>query len=375
VIKNSNKIVVAMFIAFLLSVNIASGFTTDKSFSEFENRMLSQFPRFTVQNFMSGRYTDKFEEYVTDQFPLRDTWVAIKSDLERLTFKTINNGIFFGEDGYLLEDYKKPGGQLNDNINSINRFASKLPGVLTHFLMVPNSVKIYEDKLPPFASPYDQLVTFEEVSEGLSEDVDFIGVYDTLLGKKDEYIYYRTDHHWTMRGAFYAYETLADHLGIIPYEMDDFDSEIISDSFYGTFYSKANNAHISPDSIEIFKPKFEVHCEVNFLDSGKTSDSLYEYSYLSEKDKYSMFLDGNHSLIKINTDIKNGKKLVVFKDSYSHCFIPFLANHYEEVHVIDLRYYKLNVYEYIKENHINEALFLYNVTTFSDNENIEQLKL
>jgi hypothetical protein len=363
-----------MFIIFLFGINILNIMTPDKEFSEFENRMLSKMPKVNFKNILSGRFTDKFEKYVTDQFVYREFWVSIKSDIERLTLKNENKGIFFGRDGYLLEHYKKPEELLEENINSINTFSDKLPKVSTYLLLVPNSVKIYEDKLPLFAAPYDQLEVINNVKENLNGDIKFADVYNLLQSKKDEYIYFKTDHHWTMRGAYYAYQALAKQLGIESYTMEDFNSEMVTDSFYGTYYSKANNRHIAPDFIEIFKPKFDVEYELNFHDENRVMDSLYETEHLETKDKYSVFLDGNHSLMTIKTNVKNNKKLVILKDSYSHCFIPFLANHYEEIHVIDLRYYKLSIYDYIKEHGIREALFLYNVSTFSSDENIKLLK-
>lgn len=373
--KFSNKIIVAVFLVFLISIGTLSVIIPDKRFSEFENRMLAKPPKFSLKNLISGRFTDKFEEYITDQFPLRDFWVAVKCDIERLSLKTNNNEIYFGKDGYLLEDYKRTNEQLLSNINSINTFSKAVPNIKTYFLLAPNSVKVYEDKLPLFASPYNQLETIEKVEQQLYQNVNFINVYPEMINKKNEYIYFKTDHHWTMRGAYYAYRELSNKLDIKAYSINDFNSEIIDKSFYGTFYSKANNIHISPDSIEIFTPKLDNKYKVEYIDTDKSSDSLYEYNHLDKKDKYSIFLDGNHALMTINTNIKNGKKLVVFKDSYAHSLIPFLANHYEEIHVIDLRYYKLNFYDYIKQNNINEALFLYNINNFSQDESIKLLEL
>ncbi len=372
--KKSNKIIIIMFILFLLSINVLNIITSDRKFSEFENRMLAQFPSFKIKYITSGRFTSKFEEYVTDQFAFRDFWVSIKSDIERVTLKTKNHGIFFGKDGYLLEDYNKPNKCLDENISSINSFSEKLPNVTAYLLIAPNSVKIYEDKLPLFASPYNQLETIQYVKENLDENIDFVEVYDILNSKKDEYIYFKTDHHWTMRGAYYAYQVLSNYLGVESYKTNNFDTDIVSDEFYGTFYSRANNTHIAPDSIEVFYPKSNVKYEVNYFDNNKATDTLYEVKYLDKKDKYSFFLDGNHALMTIKTNVKNNKKIAIFKDSYAHCFIPFLTNHYEEIHVIDLRYYNLSVYEYMEEHDIGEALFLYNVTTFSADENIKKLK-
>lgn len=363
-----------IFVFFLFSISILNLLTSDKEFSESENRRLAQLPELNWRNVKSGRFSRKFETYITDQFVFKEFWVAIKSDMERLTLKSENKGIFFGKDGYLLEHYKKPDERLNENIDSINTFSNKLQDLSIYLLLAPNSVKIYEDKLPLFASPYDQLKTIEQVKENLNQDIEFIDVYDVLKSKKDEHIYFKTDHHWTMRGAYYAYQVLAKHFGIKPLNIRDFHSKIVSNTFYGTFYSKANNRHIDPDAIEIFQPKIDMTYEIFYQDVDKSTDTLYELKHLDTKDKYSVFLDGNHALMTIKTNMKNNKKIAIFKDSYAHCFIPFLANHYEEIHVIDLRYYKLNVYQYIQEHRIKEALFLYNVSTFSTDENITWLK-
>ncbi|GAA0178175.1 DHHW family protein [Clostridium sediminicola] len=373
--KSSNKIIVVLFISFLVIINILNFAIPDRVFSEFENRILAQAPKVNFKNLTSGRYTSKFDEYITDQFPFRDFWVSIKSDMERLTFKTSNNGIYFGDDGYLLEDYKKPNEQLLKNINSIKIFSKAVPEVKTYFLLAPNSVKVYENKLPLFASPYNQSKTIEIVEEQLDQNVNFIDVYPKMIDKKDEYIYFKTDHHWTMRGAYYAYKELCNKIDIKAYSINEFNTKIVDTSFYGTFYSKANNRHILPDSIEIFTPNFENECKVQYRDIEKSSDSLYEYKHLEKKDKYSIFLDGNHALTTINTEIKNEKKIIIFKDSYAHSLIPFLVNHYEEIHIIDLRYYKLNIYDYIQQNNIREALFLYNINYFSEDESIKLLEL
>lgn len=368
--RNSNKVVSVVFILFLIGMNILNILIPNREFSEFENRVLAQFPSFKFKYLTSGRFTSKFEDYVTDQFALRDFWVAVKSDFERVSLKTINNGIYFGEDGYLLEDYSKPNEQLEKNIEAINKFSEKLPDMGVYFFAAPNSVKIYEEKLPLFADPYNQLETIKAIKAGLNQNVNFVDGYDLLRAKKQEYIYFKTDHHWTMRGAYYGYQALAEELGVEPYNIDDFMTEIITDEFYGSFYSKANNIHIEPDSIEIFRPKFDISYEVTYLDEEKSTDSLYEFKYLDKKDKYSLFLDGNHALMTIKTKVNNDKKIIVFKDSYAHTLIPFLANHYEEIHVMDLRYYKLDAYEYMEKNNIDKALFLYNIKTFSTSENI-----
>lgn len=372
-IPNRNRIIMIIFVIFLSVISILNILTPDKEFSESENRRLIKFPELSWKTISSGAFSKKFEEYIKDQFVFKDFWVGIKSDVERLRLNSKNNGIFFGTDGYLFEDYQKPGKVLDNNIASINYFKNKLPNLSVYFLLAPNSIKIYEDKLPLFASSADQLETIKKVKKNIKKEINFVNIYDSLFTKKDEYIYFKTDHHWTMKGAYYAYEKLAEVLGIEPYKLDEFTLKIVSDSFYGTYYSKANNRKIRPDYLEVFVPKFNVNYEVYFSDKNKSSDSLYDEKHLATKDKYAVFLGGNHPLVKIKTSVKNNKKIVIFKDSYAHSFIPFLANHYAEIHILDLRYYKLNVYEYLMKHQIEEALFLFNVQTFSTDNNLRLL--
>ncbi|KYH35335.1 hypothetical protein CLTEP_07390 [Clostridium tepidiprofundi DSM 19306] len=371
--RQSDKIFIIMFITFLFGMSVLNILTPDKVFSESENRVLQQMPKLSIKNVLNGRFMNKFSRYICDQFVFKDFFVSFKSDIERITLKGENNGVYFGRDGYLLEKYKKPSKALDNNINAINDFCNRNTKLSTYFLLVPNSVKIYDDKLPKFAKPYDELNTIKNVKHKLNSDVKFIDVYKTLREHKNEYIYFRTDHHWTMLGAYYAYKQCARYMGFTPNNINDFTFKTVSNKFYGTYYSKANNRHIDSDSIQVAFPKFKANYEIYYRDNDRCTNSLYESKYLNKKDKYSYFLDGNHSLVTIKSNVKNGKKLIIFKDSYSHCFIPFLANNYEEIHIIDLRYYRLNVYDYIKENNINEALFLYNVSTFSSDDSTDVL--
>lgn len=372
--KLNNKVLVILFCVFIFTINILNMLIPDRAFSETENRFLAEVPRFNIKSLLSGEFTSDFETYVSDQFIFKDYWVALKSDVERLSLKKENNGVFFGRDGYLLEDFKEPGERINNNLQQINYFINKLPNISIYLLLVPNSVKIYEDKLPLFAQCYDQLKIIEKAKDSLDEEGIFIDVYENLNNKKDQYIYFKTDHHWTMRGAYYGYKKYCNVIGITPYDFDNYIVEEVDNNFYGTFYSKTSNRYIEADKIELFEPKVNISYEVKYSDKEAVSDTLYELKHLDKRDKYSMFLDGNHPLLKIKSSVNNNKRIVIFKDSYANVFIPFLVNHYEEIHVIDLRYYKLNPYEYIEENNINEALFLYNVSTFSKETNLSWLK-
>lgn len=364
-----NRLLIGIFLSFIGGIGLWNVMAEDVSFSKQENRILSPLPTFTVSSFLSGNYTKNVEEYISDQFVWKKFWTGLKAHTERVTLKQENNGIYFGKSDYLLEDFEKPGEQFQSNLNSIHDFTKQAKGITSYLLLAPTSVEMYKEKLPLYTSSYSEKESIDLAKRQFADSLSFIDVYNALLSKKNEHIFFRTDHHWTMRGAFYAYEVAAKAMGLTPFEMDDFSIDRVSKDFYGTYYSRANLHDIKPDQIEVFHPKFNVTYSVQYED-GERSNTLYDWDYLSGKDQYALFLSGNHSLIKIQSNIQNGRKLTVIKDSYAHSFIPFLANHYEEIHVLDLRYYHMNIHEYLKDNEIKEVLFLYNIANFSKDTNL-----
>lgn len=367
------RVTIFIFLCFISGIGIFNLIAKDQSFSEQENRMLSQFPTLTFERVISGEFTRDFEKYFRDQFVWKSFWTGMKADIESITMKQENNGVFFGSDGYLFDKFDEPGDSIQSNINSIQYFINKTTNMTSYVLVAPTSIDIYPEKLPMFAKSYSQQEIISDMKSQLTGSVKVIDVYDDLLSNKEEAIYFRTDHHWTMRGAYYAYRRTAKDMGLDPYKLEDFKIEQVSNNFYGSLYSKANTRRIKPDIIEVFQSKDQIMYNVQYEDNRRTTN-LFEWDNLNKKDQYTLFLDGNHSLVKIKTSINNGRKLAVIKDSYAHAFIPFLANHFEEIHIIDLRYYHLNVYNYLEDNRIKETLFLYNIPNFTKDSNIVWLK-
>lgn len=366
--KTTDRILVLTFVFLLGGTMLLNLLTPDRVFSLRENRYLAKRPVFNVHNILQGRFSRQFEDYVTDEFALRDQWVLLKGDLELLMLRRGNNGIFFGQDGYLLEDFRRPGPALVRNIDSVNRFAKAFADIKVNLLLAPNSVALYPEKLPLFASVYDQSQVLHQVKQGMTTRIGFIPVLDALRAEKHQYLYFRTDHHWTMRGAYFAYRQLAKALDIQPISHQEFDKEIVAQDFWGTYYSKANNRYLKSDAIEVWLPRNFVQVDVRFNDREGSFSSLYFPEHLDTRDKYAYFLDGNHPLTTITTEAAGGGKLAVFKDSFAHALLPFLAQHYQEIHVIDLRFFDANLEEYLEENGIAEALFLYSISGFaSDN--------
>lgn len=369
----SDKLITILFTLFIGGFFILHLFSDDLAFSEQENRVLTQKPTLTWKDFKSGKYTEEVEHYLSDQFPFKNQLVGVKGKVDRLIGKQENNGVLFGKKGYLLERFTQDDTRFERNINTLNAFASKAPLKKIYALLPPTAIRVYPEYIPNYVSTDSQKETQKEIAEKLSSHIELLPVDEALIRAKDTPIYFKTDHHWTMRGAYIAYQAIAKQMNIQPLSLTDFNVTTVSQSFHGTLYSKATAYDHEPDEIELFIPKEEPTVEVTYED-GTVSHTLFEMSYLDVKDKYSLFLDGNHSLIKIKTDAKSNRKLAIIKDSYAHAFIPFLAQHFAEIHVIDLRYYKASVSSYLAQNEIEEGLFLYNLPNFTNDTSLSILR-
>lgn len=361
-----------LYIVVILASNIV---TADKNFSDSENRTLQQKPKFSMDRLIEGKYTSNYEKYISDQFVGRDFWIGVKSATEKLLGKTENNDVYLGKDGYLFQKFEKPNiKNLENKLNTINNFASNNKNTHVYFMLAPNSTKILEDRLPSYASPADQRDYINQVNHGLGKDIKFVDVFDTMNSNKDKYIYYKTDHHWTTEGAFYAYEDLGEYMGYSPLKKEDFKITKVSDEFYGTLYSRSGFRNIKPDTIEVYTPKEETHYKVWYSDEKKERDSFLHLENANKKDKYTVFFNSNHPLVKIETGINNHKRLLVIKDSYANSLVPFLTNHYSEIYMVDPRYYTDSITDLAKANSVDDILLLYNVNTFSEDASINTIR-
>lgn len=386
-----NRLLTVTLLAFLFTFSLLFVLGPERFYSETENRVLQKKPHFSWANFISGKFSFAAENYLADQFPFRDRWVSTKSASELMLQKKDNNGVYFGRDGYLLQKPEKLDEVLlAENIAAINQFAANLhlagsPHLAgsTHlagnfpariyFLLAPAAVQILGDKLPPFAGADPTTGLYALIKEQLSPGIQFIDPCNALTAHRQEYIYYKTDHHWTSRGAFYAYREAGPVLGFSPLGIDDFSIEEASDCFLGTLHAKSSHCFVSPDAIQIFKPRKDFCCQVEYVNEKITRDSLYAREHLRQKDKYAVFLDGNHALLKVTVQNQTNRKLLLVKDSYANSLVPFLANHYAEIHIIDLRHFNLPLLPYIAQHELQEILFVYNSLSFAGDPAVRKI--
>lgn len=360
------------FFIYIMSFFILQFVIEDIDFSELENRNLSVLPTLSTDKLLDGTFEKAFETYIADQFPLRNQFISVKANAERLLLKKENNGIYLGKAGYLLQDFNEP------NLELAERNAGYISSLTDEFnvymLLAPTATSIFSHRLPLFASPYSELNFMDLVESKLSSHVHTVPVDVLLTAHKNEYIYYKTDHHWTTLGAYYAYTAFCETAGLSPTPLDDFNIETVPDAFYGSLFSRGNFTFIKPDTMQLFYRKNEIPVTVTYHATETVTDTLYAYDYLKKKDKYSVFLDNNHPLITIKTATHNGKKIMIVKDSYANSFVPFLTAHYEEIHILDLRMFTMPVRTYALEHQIDDILILYNVQNFSAEGKLSLLK-
>ena len=363
-----------LFGIFILAVLIINFLVPDRGFSQKENRVLASRPAISVSQLTSGKFADGYETYVNDQFFLRDWWITLRATAQRILGNTEENGVFLGKNGYLMEDFTAPSQErLNRTVNAMTDFAARHSDLSQYALIAPNAVNILSDKLPALAAATDQNPYLDATAVALEKaGVTFVDVRDTLSQHKDDGIYYHTDHHWTTQGAYFAYMQLAKVLGIDSSSIS-YDKLPVSMSFQGTLSAKSGFRSGETDELDVFLPNGDntLSSVVNYVDEQKKSASFYDTSKLNTRDKYALFFGGNHAQIKISTPTESNNTLLVLKDSYANSFVPFLAQHYRKIIMIDPRYYYGDLEQLLQVENVQEVLYLYNANTFFADTSLE----
>lgn len=370
--KVQEKLVGIIFILTLFLFLIINVIVPDREKSVQENRMLATKPKFRLSSLISGDYDEKFEAYMDDQFVGRDMWRKLKVTVDRIGGSRLENGVYIGTNGQLLEQIEVADeNHLAANIKAIKSFSESQSKIPVRMMLVPDAANVLNHSLPSLAKPEDQTQMFSMVRKDLGDSVEWIDVSTELNKHKTEKIYYKTDHHWTTLGAFYAFQAAAPSLGIDGDLSGKYVSYAVSDSFNGMLASKSGVNLGEKEQIDIYVPTEEdTDLIVDYVDEGKRPTSLYDSSKLKEKDQYTVFLGGNSSLLDIRTVSTSTKRLLLVKDSFANSFIPFLTPYYREIVVVDPRYYSGTINDLMDSYRISEVLFLYSGNTFFKDNNI-----
>lgn len=355
-------VVFALFIWGLFAVDMV---LPPRAFSDMENRVLAQSPAFSAKALLSNTYTLKYEEFVNDQFVGRNGWITVKSLSETALGKQENNGIVYGRDHQLFQEAATlDETQLWRNVNFIRQFGEAHPDKEITFTVIPTSYAILEEKLPTGLPVIDQKGIIQGIYRELGDSISICDIVPALWENREDYIYYRNDHHWTTLGAHLAYEEYMAGLGREPIPLDSLEAREVN-GFYGTYFSKAKKWDAVPDVITWY----EVGAQDVTVD-GEQVDGLYNHDMWEQRDKYAAFLHGNNGL---TTFAGRGEgSVLLFKDSYGNSLAPFLAESFAEIHVVDLRYYN-GVARLLAENDYDYIYVLYNFDTLTQDLHLYKL--
>ena len=383
--------------------------------SETEKRELTKFPTFTVESFLSGEFTSQVSLWFADTYPLREGMISANSSLESL-YGINNEQIVLGGDADDIPDgpsdpsdivfnptddgsgEKVSGLYVNGDIayqlysfneqNSrsyvalINDFSSRVAGKAhVYDLIAPLHYQIalsVETAQKYGASDGEKAIDY--MYSLLSDGIISVDALSEMRAHNSEYLYYRTDHHWTARGAYYAFVAFCKAKGIEPTALESYES-LRFDGFLGTLYSEANQPTAmknNPDFVEAFVPMGTNSIKVterggnvtNYQIVNKQTDAWYPAAGA----KYNCFIAGDNPLSEIhNPNISDGSSIVVVKESYGNAFIPFLVDSYEYVYVIDYRYWEGDLADFVIDKGIDDVLFLNVVSNTSTSTRLSEL--
>ena len=362
-----------IFMVLLLGLAGKEALSHQRTYSPVEKRELQTRPEISITKVLDGRFQKKYESYLRDQFPGRDHWVSFQTDMELFMGKNEIHNVYIGKNHYLLEHYTEKEfnpQQIKKNLQALEKFVGKTKqNADVHVMMVPTKSWVLREKLPAFAPHYKEQKFYDALQQKLEKEDVLISVEPVLDAHKEEEIYYRTDHHWTTLGAWYAYEQYTKAVGgDLQRAQGKKKFRCISKDFYGTTYAKINYAR-QADKIEIYEPADKLRVVYNM--GEKKTKTLYDFSFLKTADQYSVFTGGNQAVLEITGGIKNGKTLLLIKDSFANSILPFLAEDYEKLVVVDLRQLNVSGDRLLEMFSPTDILILYNSAQFAQDKEFE----
>ncbi|MCD8116325.1 MAG: hypothetical protein LUE21_04300 [Oscillospiraceae bacterium] len=363
--KRRLSLAAILFCAALAAGLLGLIFVPKQDYSALEKRYLAKDPVLTAETLFDGSFGDDFEEYLSDHFAGRSFFVGCYSYYSLLLGNNGANGVYCGQDGYLINEPVSPEDSiLTRNMAALTALAENT-GLPTTLIAVPSTGYIYSDKLPALHEEYRDNLYFSEIYAAIQgTGLELIDLRDTFLSQKDDVqLYYRTDHHWTTEAAYLAYQALCVQLGLEPLGREAFTIETVS-GFKGTTSASSGFYLTAADDIQVWHNQAldgHITLEIWEGEDCETYDTLYFEENAQGDDQYTLFLDGNHSLQYIYNDSADGGTLLLVQDSFAHCPTPFLAAHYEKIVIVDPRYYKLPISQLAREEGADAILIVYGI--------------
>lgn len=394
-----HKLMIGLFAVVLCGTSLATVILPKKSTSENENRSLAKFPGVVntkklesaknprdvwdsvkwkyINNREGKAFKDDFETYLSDHLAGRELWVKASNGIQRLSGRDEINGVYTVDDQMVQTFRTYDADSVSASIDAMNSFAERFPDKEMFFMLAPTAQEFFTNRIPSHAGLMSQKSFIDECYRNIG-NISTIDCRSFLAGNSSEYLYYRTDHHWTSLGAFCAYQSAGKALGYSAYGFGSFNIETASNDFRGTLYSKTLDDSITPDTIDYyFLAEGEPNVKLTSINGAevKKYDSLYVRDYLDVKDKYSSFTGSNVPIVTIETDVDTDKTLLIIKDSYAHSLVPFLSKHYSKITMVDMRYINTDLNRFINLDEYSQVLFMFNVISFAEDNGLTKLGL
>ena len=273
-----------------------------------------------------------------------------------------------GSAGYEMYNYV---GSLAEKYQStVNAVADSLSGVSQVYAMaIPLSSGItLPDELFSDIPGSDQAQAEKDILAGMGQNVKTIPLHDVMMSHRTEYIYFRTDHHWTALGAYYAYVQFCTAKGITPHNLSDYEVSQFP-GFLGSFYNdggKPDAMKNDPDTVNAYHP-VSATASMKYGDNENSTltggQVIFDESTASASLKYGTFIMGDNPFTVIeNPEVSNGESCIVVKESFGNAFVPFLVDHYQTVYVVDYRYYSGSVTQLARDKGVKDVLFVNNLS-------------
>lgn len=403
--KLASVLNIVVFVALIFALSLWNIFgEKDNQIAEKENREPASKPIMTAVNLVSGQYFKDMENFISDSFIQRENFMALASSLKKLYGipspskaqiitaggqnvggNTDTNTINTEDDLLILSDRimelytldKESTIHYTDMLSTARQ--NLLEEVSIYTMLVPiQSQFLTDEKLKNLSD--DQLKAIKYIYSSLDDGINTVDAYSHIAAHQDEYIYYRTDHHWTALGAYYGYESFCETAGLEPVPLSQYDSATASE-----YVGRLATLHLSgdtslrPDDVTYYYPFTSYDMDVYYYDGEdgplkSYKGSVIDEGYANDSQKYGIFMGGDSALSVIKTEAGTGQSILVVKDSYGNAFVPFLLPHYSSIYVADPRHYKESLVSLVRDNGIDTVLFLNYIKTPNIPEFAQQAK-
>ncbi len=380
--KITSAIFIAILAAFFLLVMV---FPKDKQAEIKENRPLAKMPEVSVKNIFAGSFTTDYEDYLTDNVGFRSFFVDFGTAVENIRgFQPKESGKIIDlpsggqlvlNEGKIMEIFKANPEAKESYISALKDYEKKIDANM-YIMLVPTQIEFDKSQYRPMSD--NESDTIRDIYGSLS-GFKTVNVYDKLKANTDDYIYFRTDHHWTQRGAYLGYEAIMEAVGETPVPLKDLNHKKLK-GFLGYLYNQANVPEYSKyaDDIEYFEGEENYRVKAQGPDENKNIVEYGAFIYCPPSDQnapplYSTFMGGDHALSEVTTNVKNGKTALIIKDSYANAVIPLLCNNYEKLVIIDPRSYFGTIEDLTKEHDFDHCIVINYVFTTTATDYINNL--